>query len=117
MGFASSCRTEVDFVATLDAVGCAFSDSSGVWNCGSKDLSGANLKSCDLTNAGFSTANLSGASLVEAVLVNTFFRNATGASAVWADTTYPYNASSDDSGNPCCGYFLNGQAPADCPVE
>lgn len=108
------CRAPAYCQTVLEAAGCEFLTGSGIWDCGSLDLTGINLSGCDLsgascfatnlTNAVFTSSNLTGA--------NFFGSNVTGAE--WENTTCPSGENSDANGDTCCEAFILGQVPTGC---
>ena len=100
--------------STLQAHGCQFIVGPSVWDCGSKDLQGADLSGCSLPGASFFNANLTGAKLHRTDLTGANFFSSTVTSAKWKDTTCPAGANSNANGNTCCGAFILGQTLTGC---
>ncbi|MCA9878721.1 MAG: pentapeptide repeat-containing protein, partial [Thermomicrobiales bacterium] len=109
------CRAPAYCAATLAAQGCV-QGLGTTWQCQEKELPGVNLSGCILISADLSRANLTNARMVSTDLTNAFFQDTKVANVTWGNTLCPKGAvNSDDNGGTCCGAFLIGQTPSDCP--
>jgi hypothetical protein len=100
----------------LSSVGCEFLAGPGIWDCGSQDLTGANLSNCDFNGASFFQADLTNAIVHDTILTGANFFDATVTGADWENATCPSGTNSDASGDTCCGEFILDQVPTGCSL-